>query len=134
MSVQRAKAETTSTQFLKWEKFFEEEINEFHREDWFFAQLCFQIYLLRLSWGGGKVELTPEDFLMKFSISRKEKPKVKNIEEMSEEEIAAEKERIAKQEMGSWFAALGMSETGEFMYKGMVAPPKTADFGLKTRQ
>ena len=95
MSVQRAKAETTSTQFLKWEKFFEEEINEFHREDWFFAQLCFQIYLLRLTWGGGKVELTPEDFLMKFSISRKEKPKVKNIEEMSEEEIAAEKERNA---------------------------------------
>lgn len=49
-----------------------DEANDFHRWDSYLAELCFQMYLLRVSFGGGKVELKAEDFLMKFTAKKPE--------------------------------------------------------------
>ena len=129
-SVRRAKAEHTNSDFLKWEKYLDDEANEFHREDWNFAQVCFQLYLLRLSWTGGEVKLKLEDFIPKFVKAGSPKardpvppspiaadPPAKKIQEMTDEEIAAEKVRISRQEAAIFFGAFGLNPDGSPMHK-----------------
>jgi len=129
-SVQRAKAETTSTEFLMWQSVIKDEANAFHREDWFYAQLCYQIYLLRLSFSGGQNKLKLEDFLIKFDTAGTNTRDVesnklphgltKPVEEMTEDEIWAEKVRISKEDSSIFFAALGMDKDGKFMYSNTL--------------
>lgn len=115
-TVQRAKAETTATEFLKWEKFIEDEANDFHRQDWFFARVCYELYLLRLSWTGGKVELKPEDYLIKFQMSREgldqeSSPVRKAVHkkaELTPEQIEAERKRRSEAEANAFLGAFGM--------------------------
>lgn len=69
MSVNRCKAETTSSQFVKWNQYIKDDVNNFHREDWLAAQVCFFIRLIPNLMFGGKIDYKVEDFLVKFKTS-----------------------------------------------------------------
>lgn len=75
MSVQRAQLEISSTEFLDWIIYLNEEINSFHREDFYLAQIAAEI---RRSWINNPKEVKLNSFLMKFG---KSKPKKLSIEE-----------------------------------------------------
>jgi len=81
MSVQRAQSEITSTEFVDWVAYLDdEEINGFCREDYYLANIAAEI---RRSYVKEPMRVKLEDFLMKFrSDSKLRKPKKKmNIEE-----------------------------------------------------
>lgn len=63
MSVQRCQEETTSTEFLDWLEYLDWDVNAFHREDWFLAQIAQEIRRT-ISKDPEKVEV--DDFLRKF--------------------------------------------------------------------
>ena len=46
LSLQRCKNETTSSEFRDWKHYLDWDINEFHREDYFFARISHQIVSL----------------------------------------------------------------------------------------
>ncbi len=69
MSVQRCKRETTSTEFVDWRVYLQQEINGFHREDYFFAQIACEI---RRVLAKHKKRIKPEHFLIKFDTKGEE--------------------------------------------------------------
>lgn len=109
MSVQRAKAETTSTEFLLWQKRLADEANDFHRWDSYLAEICFQIYLLRKSFSGGKVELSAKDFLMKFAY--------KESSPSGGDKSPEEKLKDVEALKGAILGAFGFAPTGERVQK-----------------
>jgi len=63
MSLQRCKRETTSTEFLKWQTYFEQDLNTHKREDYYLAQIAAEIRrVMRKSPSSIKLE----HFLLKF--------------------------------------------------------------------
>lgn len=71
MSLQRAQFEITSTEFVNWIAYLDdEEENRFHREDYYLAQIAAEI---RRSYVKDPRSVKIESFLMKFE--RKVKPK-----------------------------------------------------------
>jgi len=76
MSVQRAQLEISSTEFLDWIIYLNEEINSFHREDFYLAQIAAEI---RRSWVKSPEKVGLKTFLLKFG--NKSKPKKLSIEE-----------------------------------------------------
>lgn len=67
MSLQRCQEETSSTQFLDWLAYLDWEINAFHREDWFLAQIAQEVRRT-ISKDPEKVKI--EGFLRKFAAKR----------------------------------------------------------------
>lgn len=100
MSVNRAKLEVTPTQFFMYLKDMDDEVNEFHREDYLLARIC-QILLDMPSvvWGGKPIGVDVEDLIPKFKTVKPEGEKV-SPEEMSR--------RIAASQ-AVWMAAVGLS-------------------------
>ena len=78
MSVQKAQFEITSTEFLDWIVYLNEEVNSFHREDFYLAQIASEI---RRSWSNKPNKIKLENFLMKLDdkIDLKEELKKKEI-------------------------------------------------------
>ena len=75
MPVALCKQKTSSMDFVKWQVFLEEEVlNGFHREDYFFAQIC--QYIEAVNTKDGKIPPIKK-FLFKFA---KEKPESEVID------------------------------------------------------
>lgn len=73
MSVQRAQFEITSTEFVDWVAYLdEEETNKVHREDYYFANIAAEI---RRSYVKNPMKVKLESFLMKFKKSGLNKSK-----------------------------------------------------------
>lgn len=78
MSVQRAQHEITSSEFLDWIVYLDEDINGFHRGDYFLAQIAQEI---RRSFVSEPDTVKLEPFLIKFETKKKEKKKKLTKEE-----------------------------------------------------
>ena len=78
MSVARLQAEISSSEFVDWIAYLEKDINEFHREDYLFAQIAAEV---RRSWVKNYNDVDPSDFLIKLE-PKKEKKKL-TLEEAS---------------------------------------------------
>jgi len=63
MSKQRCQEETSSTDFVTWMEYLEREINTFHREDYFWAQMAAEV---RRSFVKNPKKVKLVDFLLKF--------------------------------------------------------------------
>lgn len=77
---------TTSTEFVEWMAFFEweaeQELKVHKREEFFWAQIAQEVYLLRMQMAEKKgVVSRLSDFLIKFSRSGKKSKEVKQVEE-----------------------------------------------------
>jgi len=74
MSKQRCQEETTSTEFLQWIQYLDDQINAFHREDYFLANIAKVLVQANVK-DPKKVKL--EDYLVKFKkaipVSRQKK-------------------------------------------------------------
>lgn len=90
MSLQRCQEETTSTQFLDWMEYLEQDVNAFHREDYFLANIA-RLLQMAIAKNPEKVKL--KHFLFEFvnkRIKKKEKPltKKKAAERMKSQFLA----------------------------------------------
>jgi len=63
MSLQRCQEETTSTQFIDWMTYLEQDVNAFHREDYFLANIAKEVQRT-IAKDRKSVKLKP--FLLKF--------------------------------------------------------------------
>ena len=72
MSKQRCQQETSSTEFLDWMVYLEEDVNAFHREDYFLASIAREICQVREMFAKKPRNVKLEWFLQKFT-SQKEK-------------------------------------------------------------
>ena len=92
MSVQRCQQETTSTEFLDWIEYLEQDVNAFHREDYFLANIAREICQIRemLSKKPKRVKL--KSFLLKFTKEKKRKI----IKSITEEEKKEKAERMKR--------------------------------------
>jgi hypothetical protein len=70
LPLQHVKEATSSSEYLRWMQYRVEEPNHFHREDHYFAQLCFEIFRSRL--GYKDRGLTYTAFLKKFEPVKRE--------------------------------------------------------------
>lgn len=70
MSLQRCQDETTSTQFIDWMTYLEQDINAFHREDHFWANIAAEV---RRSWVNSPEKVKIKTFLLKFKRKRESK-------------------------------------------------------------
>lgn len=85
MSKQRCQQETTSTQFLDWIVYLEKDVNAFHREDYFFANIAREIAQIRELLSAKKPKwLKLDEFLLKFTSKKKEITKSLTREEAAE--------------------------------------------------
>jgi len=64
-------AETTSTEYLDWMKYLEQDVNDFHRQDYYFAAL---IMWFRKAFFKNSEDLTIKDNLIKFVNEPPSKP------------------------------------------------------------
>ena len=78
MSLQRCQIETTSTEFLDWIEYLEQDVNAFHREDWFLANIAREIRRTILK--NPNKSLGWEEFLLKFSDQKEMEEKGKDKE------------------------------------------------------
>lgn len=78
MSVQRAQYEITSSEFIDWIAYLDIEINEFHREDYFWANIVAEIRRWHV-----KDYQTPklEEHLIKFQSKQRAKKTNLSVEE-----------------------------------------------------
>jgi hypothetical protein len=122
-SVQETKQATTTSEFVRWEAYFEKKVNAFHRDDYFFAQIAYEIYVLRLKFAGlftGENVREFKDFLVKYEHTKVKEEDIRqpiNVEDMTEEEKAELKEKISRESMARW----GVSKAER---EGKTAPPK----------
>lgn len=72
MSVQRCQQETTSTEFLDWIEYLQQDVNAFHREDYFLANVARYIRMA-FAKDPGKVPKL-EHFLLRFTNKKIQKP------------------------------------------------------------
>ena len=94
MSLQRCMQETTSTQFVEWQEYFDKEMNMPTKEDWYAAQLAAEV---RRGAVKNPRTVKVEHLLLKFTMAgKKEEP-------LSEEKI----ERLTAQSKQRWFASTG---------------------------
>lgn len=66
-TVQEVQGQVTSTEFLLWQEFFNKEVNLFHREDFYFAQLAAEI---RRSYVKKPRLVKVKDFIIKYVMSK----------------------------------------------------------------
>jgi len=76
MSVQRAQYEITSSEFMDWIAYLDDDANRFHREDYFLAQIAAEI---RRSFVKDPMSVKLSPFLLKFG--KKEERKKLSIAE-----------------------------------------------------
>lgn len=76
MSVQRCRQETTGNEFLEWMVYLDYEINSFHREDFYLAQIAREICALRAKKPNS---IKIENFLLNFVEDKKVKETQKEL-------------------------------------------------------
>ena len=70
MSIQRCQDEMTSTEFLDWLEYLKLDVNAFHREDFYWAQIAQEV---RRTVSKDPQRVKIEHFLQKFEIKKKPK-------------------------------------------------------------
>ena len=88
MSIQRCQQETTSTQFLDWIEYLEQDVNAFHREDYFLASIAREVCQVREMFSKKPKHIKLEWFLQKFTLK-----KVKDEKPITREEAAERAKR-----------------------------------------
>ena len=106
MSVQRCQQETTSTQFLDWIEYLEQDVNAFHREDYFLASIAREICQVREMFSKKPKHIKLEWFLQKFTLK-----KVKDEKPITREEAAIRSKR-------KWLPWAGIPMKGIGIKKG----------------
>lgn len=76
MSIQRCQDETSSTQFLDWLEYLRLDVNAFHREDYYWAQIAQEIRRTAVK---DPKNVKIEQFLQRFE-TKKKKPKMSGKE------------------------------------------------------
>ena len=110
-SVSEAKSSITSTEFIRWAVYLEKEVNGFHRQDYFLAQIAHELYLQRCLWTETKPTRTINDYMVKFESAKaakeKEEAEAKRIPD-PQEEITREEARKAHIEASKsvWLGAV----------------------------
>lgn len=90
MSLQRVKSETTSAEFVRWRRYLDDKVNRFHRDDYYLAQIAYEVHLSR----NPKSKYRLKHFLFKFGRDRKPKTTV---------------EERSKHSKGFWSGFLGLN-------------------------
>ncbi len=98
MSLQRVKRETTSTEFVAWMIYFNDEVNHPTRQDHYLAQIAFEVHRANSSKPNS---VTLKDFLLKPGKPTTTKP-------LTEEE----KELRMQQSKAFWMQATGVLNNG----------------------
>lgn len=98
MSVSEAKSSITSSEFIRWCVYLERDHNAFHREDYFFANIAYELYLQRCLWTESKPTLKMEDWLIKFESRKSQQEKIEKevAKQFDIEEILAKEEARQK--------------------------------------
>lgn len=65
MSKQRCQFETSSSEFVDWMVYLEQDVNAFHREDYYWAQIALEIRKV-FAWGKSKRHWQIKDLLILF--------------------------------------------------------------------
>ena len=90
--LQELQAKTSSSEFVEWMHYIDKEVNAFHREDYYLAQIAYFICKVN---EGKKSRFKLKDFLLKFGDNRKK--------EMSKEEAT-------KQHKNFWMSVVGATQ------------------------
>lgn len=113
--MERAKAETTSTQFLRWRLIIEREWNQHTKLDHYLAQIAMLVYELRFILGG-KSEHKLEDFFISFA-NKKPVP----VDEPTEEEAEEIQRKLDEVRKHSLMAMFGLGLAGKKAKVGKVS-------------
>jgi hypothetical protein len=114
--------QVTWVDFLRYQKIFEEEINLPTKDDWYAAQIAYELFCVSFRvWGKHPpTHITVKNFLMKFGapdpVSREA------IDEATEQEII---ENYTQLEMLKWSLAMGVPLPGEPMPEDDGSPVRT---------
>lgn len=114
MSPSEAKAKHSATDFIRWKARFEDEVNDFHREDYSLAMIAQEVYQLSCivsSVFGTKLPSRElKDFIPKF-----QETVVVDPTKLSEEEQDALKKEISQKSRQAWFGSMGLDEHGKLV-------------------
>lgn len=136
-SVREAKRKISFPEFIRWQKYFDNEVNHFHREDWFGAQIAFQVYLLRhtvlnmFNPDPQSPELDFKQFLIKF-IVKDEKSEGETPVEV--QETPEQRKRRIMLHRQAWFAACGLRPDGTAPPNPKGKKKKLKSLPLKVRE
>jgi hypothetical protein len=97
MTVQEAQTKMTSSEFVMWSEYLVLELNFFHREDYFLAQIAAEI---RRSFVKNPSKVGIIDFLIKFVFGEKDKKEKDKMDKDLEE--------YTKKSKASWLGFLGI--------------------------
>ena len=109
----QAKAGTTASGFARWSEFFLREANDSRPEFWYLAQVAYEVYLLRATWGGVPVGSKPKglkDFLLTFTAQGGVKEKTPGSGGAEPEGPPAEVSQA--QSKSFWKALVGLGRRG----------------------
>lgn len=67
MGLQQCRRETTSSEFSEWLDYLDQDVNEFHREDYYLAQIAAEI---RRMFSKKPNRIKVDDFLMRFAADK----------------------------------------------------------------
>lgn len=100
--LQRVQRETSSTEFVDWKVFLEMEVNNFHREDYYLAQIARVV-----AEGFSKKRRTIKEFLLKFTYVRNESES--QDQPAVEYKSVDEAQEYTKRSKASWFGWAGIT-------------------------
>ena len=108
MPLQLCQRVTTSTEFFEWLAFFDEEVNEREKTDFYLAQLACE---MRRSYSSDASKYQNSDFLITFS----QKKVAQDMEVSAESEVDAEKrkQQAIATSKSAWFGIIGMKPPAE---------------------
>lgn len=95
MPLQRCQLETSSTEFLDWMAYLKQDVNTFHREDYFWANIAAEI---RRTIAKDPAKVNMKSFLLKFTGEEKRKTFVT-------------KEEVTEKSKRHWLSWLGIRRT-----------------------
>ncbi len=115
LPLQEFRRKTTSSEFIRWLVFFKEEVNHFHREDYYWAQIAWIIGNMFVK---DDEQIPLEKFLLKFKEKEVEEdaPIEENFEiefERTPEESEEMIKEIAEKSRRLWYMALGLGPDGK---------------------
>ncbi len=123
MSPSEAKAKHSLTHFRRWQQFFEQEVNDFHREDHITARVAYEVYQLRAALCAiFKVKLPEKeviDFITKFEFKQEV-----NLEVMTDEVREEKLKDFCKASQAKWFGSLGLDSAGKPVKGDNGKPPQ----------
>jgi hypothetical protein len=104
MTVERLKEETTYRGLLRWKAYFAREVNFFHREDYYAAQL---ISLIKTIFSKEGNEVPVEASLLKFGPGKPERPEKPRRARSRAQAREEYRTNLTEQAKARWFSVCG---------------------------